>query len=237
MSQRRNDRSRQVSPFLVTMAVNIFSALKDSDYKPPVTIFLILLNVFIHLAPYPYLLGFDLSNIRQNCIHPSVIVNGLQHGHFLVNRIILSSLIHADDAHLCYNMISLCWKGINLEKYLNSQIYLKLVVFSLVTSHTLVVLMAVVLNVLGFQGHVSGYNSCAVGFSAVIFSLKYVWNSVSPMSTTNVMGINLPTKFAAWAELVVISLITPNASFLGHLAGILAGVLYMKYARHFAAMK
>eukprot|EP01034_Spumella_vulgaris_P000633 gene633-837_t len=142
MSQRRNDRSRQVSPFLVTMAVNIFSALKDSDYKPPVTIFLILLNVFIHLAPYPYLLGFDLSNIRQNCIHPSVIVNGLQHGQFLVNRIILSSLIHADDAHLCYNMISLF------------------------TSHTLVVLIAVVLNVLGFQGHVSGYNSCAVGFSA-----------------------------------------------------------------------
>ena len=161
MSQRRNNRSRQVSPFLVTMAANIFSALKDSDYKPPVTIFLILLNVFVHLAPYPYILGFDLSNIGQNCIHPSVIVSNFQHGNFLVNRIILSSIIHVDDAHLCYNMISLCWKGINLEKHMGSQVYLKLVVFSLVTSHSLVVLMALALNALDFRGNVSGYNSCA----------------------------------------------------------------------------
>jgi len=178
-----------------------------------------------------------LSNIGQNCIHPNVIVSNFQHGNFLVNRIILSSLIHVDDAHLCYNMISLCWKGINLEKYMGSQTYLKLVVFSLVTSHTLVVLMALVLNILDFRGNISGYNSCAVGFSAVIFSLKYVWNSVSPLSTTNVMGINLPTKSAAWVELIVISLLTPNASFLGHLAGILAGVLYMRYVRDFPSMR
>ena len=47
-------------------------------------------------------------------------------------------------------------------------------------------------------------------------------------STTNVWGIHVPTKHAAWVELVVISLVTPNASFVGHLAGILAGVLYCR---------
>ena len=47
-------------------------------------------------------------------------------------------------------------------------------------------------------------------------------------SSTNVWGINVPTKHAAWVELVVISLVTPNASFVGHLAGILAGVLYCR---------
>lgn len=31
----------------------------------------------------------------------------------------------------------------------------------------------------------------------------------------------------AWAELVFISLVTPNASFLGHLAGILAGLAHL----------
>lgn len=41
------------------------------------------------------------------------------------------------------------------------------------------------------------------------------------------MGISFPTQHAAWLELVLISMITPNASFLGHLAGILAGFLYM----------
>jgi hypothetical protein len=47
-------------------------------------------------------------------------------------------------------------------------------------------------------------------------------------STTNVWGIHVPTKHAAWVELVVISLVTPNASFVGHLAGILAGVIYCR---------
>ena len=41
------------------------------------------------------------------------------------------------------------------------------------------------------------------------------------------MGIAVPLKYAAWLELVLISLITPNASFLGHLCGILAGLLYV----------
>lgn len=34
-------------------------------------------------------------------------------------------------------------------------------------------------------------------------------------------------QYVAWVELVVISLITPNASFLGHLVGILAGLLHL----------
>jgi hypothetical protein len=36
---------------------------------------------------------------------------------------------------------------------------------------------------------------------------------------------------------VVISLVTPNVSFLGHLAGILAGVFYLKYSKRYAFMK
>lgn len=34
-------------------------------------------------------------------------------------------------------------------------------------------------------------------------------------------------QYVAWVELVIISLVTPNASFLGHLAGILAGLLHI----------
>ena len=77
-----------------------------------------------------------------------------------------------------------------------------------------------------FFDYSHSFNSCAVGFSAVLFSLKYVWNRYAD-SNTNVFGISVPTKYAAWAELVMISLVTPNASFVGHLAGILAGVLYV----------
>lgn len=62
------------------------------------------------------------------------------------------------------------------------------------------------------------FHSCAVGFSAVLFSLKYVLNSSAPGSTP-VFGFEVPTRLACWAELVLISFVTPNASFLGHLCG------------------
>ena len=77
-----------------------------------------------------------------------------------------------------------------------------------------------------FFDYSNSFNSCAVGFSAVLFSLKYVWNQKAD-SNTHVFGISVPTKYAAWAELVMISVVTPNASFVGHLAGILAGMLYI----------
>lgn len=39
-------------------------------------------------------------------------------------------------------------------------------------------------------------------------------------------GMWVPTRYAAWTELILIHLLVPNASFMGHLAGILAGVIY-----------
>lgn len=36
----------------------------------------------------------------------------------------------------------------------------------------------------------------------------------------------MPSKYAPWAELVLIHLMVPNASFVGHLAGIIAGLAY-----------
>lgn len=42
------------------------------------------------------------------------------------------------------------------------------------------------------------------------------------------IGIQIPGKYAAWVELIVIHMLVPNSSFMGHLAGILSGVLYCK---------
>lgn len=42
------------------------------------------------------------------------------------------------------------------------------------------------------------------------------------------MGFRVNTRYAVWLELVLISVLVPNASFLGHLCGILAGVLYVE---------
>eukprot|EP00597_Dinobryon_sp_UTEXLB2267_P014340 CAMPEP_0170121204 /NCGR_PEP_ID=MMETSP0020_2-20130122/15715_1 /TAXON_ID=98059 /ORGANISM="Dinobryon sp., Strain UTEXLB2267" /LENGTH=137 /DNA_ID=CAMNT_0010351447 /DNA_START=539 /DNA_END=949 /DNA_ORIENTATION=+ len=51
--------------------------------------------------------------------------------------------------------------------------------------------------------------------------------------TSRVYGMEVSLKYACWVELVVISLITPNASFIGHLSGILAGMIYLKCTSYF----
>ena len=61
-------------------------------------------------------------------------------------------------------------------------------------------------------------DQCAVGFSSVIFALKVLVNSDSLASIFDL---------SAWSELLIIQLLVPNASFIGHLAGILAGVAYV----------
>jgi hypothetical protein len=43
--------------------------------------------------------------------------------------------------------------------------------------------------------------------------------------------IPIPTKYACWAELVVAQILMPNVSFLGHLSGILAGLLFLEGSR------
>uniref|UniRef100_A0A0N5BHI2 Rhomboid domain-containing protein n=1 Tax=Strongyloides papillosus TaxID=174720 RepID=A0A0N5BHI2_STREA len=42
------------------------------------------------------------------------------------------------------------------------------------------------------------------------------------------MGIPVPGKYSCWAELIAIQMVTPNASFVGHLSGIIVGLIYME---------
>ncbi|CEF62199.1 Hypothetical protein SRAE_1000047300 [Strongyloides ratti] len=42
------------------------------------------------------------------------------------------------------------------------------------------------------------------------------------------MGLPIPGKYSCWLELIAIQMITPNASFIGHLSGIIVGFIYME---------
>ncbi|RQM29076.1 hypothetical protein B5M09_002003 [Aphanomyces astaci] len=65
-------------------------------------------------------------------------------------------------------------------------------------------------------------HQCSIGFSAVLFALKVVLNQSSP-AYTNILGIPVHTKYAAWVELAYLHYFVPGSSFVGHLAGICAG--------------
>lgn len=60
-------------------------------------------------------------------------------------------------------------------------------------------------------------------------SPQVVLQDIQPGGMTRVFGLPFPvsSQWAYWAELVVIQVLVPNASFLGHLCGILAGQLYV----------
>jgi rhomboid domain-containing protein 1 len=55
-------------------------------------------------------------------------------------------------------------------------------------------------------------------FSGVIFALKVL------TSEDQDAGV----KYAVWSELILIYLLVPGSSFMGHLAGILAGLTFSK---------
>jgi hypothetical protein len=55
--------------------------------------------------------------------------------------------------------------------------------------------------------------------------LRFIWNQRSS-SISSIYGVSIPTRYAAWIECVMISVLNSNISFIGHLSGIIAGALY-----------
>lgn len=202
------------------MAALLFSLLQQVmrlPVKPPVTIGVLAVNVYVHLAQ-------RFPSVTAVCLQPLQMLQAMAQGRVPLERLLVSGFVHADDMHLYYNMVSLVWKGANLEIAMGSQAFAVLVAVSLVLSHAYVVLISYIAAEV-FE-YYEPLHMCAVGFSAVLFALKFVWNDMAPQ-TQHVMGLAVPAKYAAWLELVLIQLMVPRASFLGHLCGILAGATYV----------
>ena len=203
---RRNNRG---NGFLMLMLMQLGQRVHRLERKPPVTLALMGFMIFIYLQP-------DVApSIGELCLSTSNVD---------VFRLIGSAFLHASDMHLYYNMSSLLWKGVQIELSAGSQIFAVMLSILLVLSHGLYIIVG---NLVGDNLPFGGAAGCAVGFSAVLFALKVVLNEGSG-THSSVWGISVPTKYAAWLELVVASVISPRSSFLGHLCGILAGYIWVR---------
>ncbi len=130
----------------------------------------------------------------------------------------------------------------SLEGMLGSKLFLFIVSYSLMCSHLLIVLHSYIVYSI-FNSNIFGYLDCSFGFSSVLYSLKYICseleiernirNPFEPQQVCILPGIYVPAKFryVIWIELLVTKLIYPQSSFTGHLCGIFAGIIYMKYLR------
>ncbi|XP_053930582.1 rhomboid-related protein 4 isoform X1 [Cuculus canorus] len=208
---------------------------------PSVTLGVLALNIFLYLNP--------VRPLPEVCI-------SVHEGFYRKNwqRLLLSPVHHADDWHLYYNMISMLWKGMMLERKLKSVWFAYVIaVFSVLIGVVYMVLEFMCMEILDDPSYKM---NCAVGFSAsstegfgylcsktaliwctcdlpqtsgergVLFALKVLNNHYNPGRVSSVLGLQISSKYACWVELIAIHLISPGTSFAGHLAGILVGLMY-----------
>ncbi|XP_074820004.1 rhomboid-related protein 4 isoform X3 [Natator depressus] len=202
-------RQRGVDVGLILLLSQVFQF--GLENIPPVTLGTLALNVFLFLKPLKPLLKVCIS------VDQSYYQKDWQ-------RLLLAPVHHADDWHLYFNMVSLLWKGIKLERKLGSILFGYIIaVFSVLIG---IVYMVLEFALAGLLNDPSYKMNCAVGFSGVLFALKVLNNHHHPGGTSNIMGIHVSRRYACWLELVAIHLCSPGTSFAGHLAGILVGLMY-----------
>jgi rhomboid domain-containing protein 1 len=160
------------------------------------------------------------SNVYDVCIGAGHIVWGGEY-----RRLILATLFHANSMHLYYNMSSLLLKGRLLEPVMGTYPFAWLVfMFAMLTS-VLMVLASYFLN--PWMPQYRMMDTCAVGFSGVLFALNTALPYVIQHPDQSVVyGIQVPTRYVTVMELLLISVLVPNASFLGHLCGIIVGYAF-----------
>ncbi|KAL9244205.1 hypothetical protein vseg_018007 [Gypsophila vaccaria] len=214
--------SRGMLPLLALHTVSEYYRL---ERKPPVTAGLLAANTLIYLRPA--FLKSILPSIDDVWFNAHLILK-----HRDLKRFFLSPFYHMDESHLVYNMLSLLWKGIQLETSMGSIEYASMIAALLAMSQGITLVLAKSL-VLFFDYEKSFYSEYAVGFSGVLFAMKVVLNSQAD-NYTFVHGVLVPSRHAAWAELILIQLFVPGVSFLGHLGGILAGILYLHIKRSYS---
>ncbi|KAL8477918.1 hypothetical protein ACS0TY_029994 [Phlomoides rotata] len=211
------ERGRRGGGLLGLLLLQAATEYSRLDRKPPVTAGLIAANTIIYLRPkflHPY-----LPTLNQVWFNPYLILKNKD-----LKRLLLSALYHINEPHLVYNMLSLLWKGIQLENAMGSAEFASMVAALVGMSQGITLLLAKFLLLFDYER--AYYNEYAVGFSGVLFAMKVVLYSQSE-NYTYVHGLMVPARYAAWAELILVQMFVPGVSFLGHLGGILAGLLYI----------
>ncbi|XP_063093301.1 rhomboid-related protein 4 isoform X2 [Cavia porcellus] len=204
-------RSRGINTGLLLLFSQIFHV--GVSNIPPVTLATLAVNIWLFLNP--------LKPLQSSCLS---VEKCYQQKDW--QRLLLSPLHHADDWHLYFNMVSMLWKGINLERRLGSRWFAYvLATFVLFTG---VVYLLLQVACAEFMDEPDFRRNCAVGFSGVLFALKVLNNHYCPGGFVNILGCPVPNKLACWAELLAIHFLSPGTSFAGHLAGILVGLMYTR---------
>jgi membrane associated rhomboid family serine protease len=151
-------------------------------------------------------------------VSPSTVFGQLQ-----FYRVVTAAFTHGGLLHVGMNMLSLVSLGSSLEPLFGS-----LGFFFLTLLYTVLVgLLYCCLGALASLASASFWYGSAVGFSGVLFAYAVDETSLSPTPTRSVFGLfTVPTRYYPWVLMLLLQVLLPNVSLLGHLAGILVGLCH-----------
>jgi membrane associated rhomboid family serine protease len=143
------------------------------------------------------------------------------------HRVTTSNFLHGSPTHLLFNMLTLYGLGDEFERRIGSARFLH---WLLVLASLGGLLDAVLCTALVDIPWLPFFRSCSIGLSGFLFSLMI--EQTSRMDAARSVPLfcgtfNVPVRFYPWALLLVLALF-PGVSFVGHLAGILVGLLYAR---------
>lgn len=171
--------------YALLLLYRLWQRVAELETRPPVTTALIAVMLLVFgigsagkggaraLPPHlstPVRAVQAVLDVRRSCLRPAdVLFNGERH------RLLLSSLIHLDEAHLLYNMLSFVHKGVTLETQMGSAPFAALIVYLAFVAHVLYCAVALALSAAAASPQL--LNSCVAGFSGVLFGLGTVLSS------------------------------------------------------------
>ena len=175
----------------------------------------LLLNVCLYVLCV--LFGYDA--FHEVCMAPHWVLHQLQ-----VHRILTAPLFHGGIIHLAFNMTAFVPMASSLERLLGSVQFCHIVFLFVALSSCFHVALAVVAGVLGFNA----MHECAIGFSGVVFGVIVVDTHLQMVPRRSVFGLfQVPSQYYPVSLLLFLQVIIPSVSFLGHIAGLLAGSAYV----------
>jgi membrane associated rhomboid family serine protease len=183
---------------------------------PPATAFLLGVNVFIHVVVF-----LSSANLNDLSIAAAPV---LERGEWY--RLLSSAFVHGGFFHILMNMMSLMQLAPALEQQFGT------LPFAAMTAWTIIIegLLYVSISWLGgtATGDIAWMYHAGVGFSGVLFTYATLESYHTTMQFRSVFGFfSVPAKVYPWILLVLLSVVLPGISFLGHLCGILSGMLFI----------
>ncbi|DBB01243.1 TPA: hypothetical protein ACH3X1_001113 [Trebouxia sp. C0004] len=143
-------------------------------------------------------------------------------------RVLTAGFLHADFDHMVSNASSLVISSSYLERGLTRLQFAATMASLALSSHGLYVLSSWV-DCCWFGLWRQYFLEGAVGASGLGFAMQVVADNMrgSTVSVFGISGLEAPAKFSCWISLAVTQILVPQASFTGHLCGVLAGLLHV----------